>query len=95
MSGLWLERDRSLIREGEFLNNLPDYFNYGMIADRLRESIREREVPGIETPLPKPEIVVFAGTWPSQAWRLTPEATRPVTRLQTDIPSGRLIIAPR
>jgi hypothetical protein len=31
------------------------------------------------------------GTWPSQAWRLTPEVTRPVTKLQTDIPSGRLI----
>ena len=34
-----------------------------------------------------------AGSWPSPVWRLTPEAERPVTRLQTDIPSGRLIIA--
>ena len=33
-----------------------------------------------------------AGLWPSQAWRLTPEAA-PGTTLQTDIPSGRLIIA--
>ena len=33
-----------------------------------------------------------AGSWPSPVWRLTPEAERPVTRLQTDIPSGRLII---
>ncbi len=34
---------------------------------------------------------MLEGSWPSQAWRLTPEATAPGTTLQTDILIGHLI----